>query len=56
MVDEARLMRLLRGVTDDVSILRDRAATGAEVRNLESLGDLDDFVDSVVRWVGGEVG
>ena len=141
MVDEMRLMRLLRGVTDDVSILRDRAAAGAEalladralldsvkyvfitasegairasqhvaaaesweapetnadafcvlaahgvieeplaerlaaaagfrnllihqygdiddrrtVRNLGSLGDLDDFVDSVVRWVGGEAG
>jgi uncharacterized protein YutE (UPF0331/DUF86 family) len=24
------------------------------VRNLASLGDLDEFVDAVVHWVGGE--
>lgn len=141
MVDELRLMRLLRGVTDDVATLRDRAAVGAEailadralldsvkyvfitaiegairasqhiaaaesweapatnadafrvladhgvidkalserlaaaagfrnllihqygdiddrraVRNLESLGDLDEFVDAVVGWIGAEPG
>jgi uncharacterized protein YutE (UPF0331/DUF86 family) len=30
MVDEPRLLRLLRGVTDDITVLRERAADGDE--------------------------
>lgn len=83
MVDEPRVIQLLRRITDDVAVLRRRAGEGGEallsdrdrldatkyslvihqyadiddkrvVGNLDSLGDLDVFVDSVLAWVDGQ--
>lgn len=66
MVDKDRVLRLLRSITDDVSVLRRESAAGESRREdpiwlrgvkytfvtaIEALGDLEDFVSQVAAFV-----
>ena len=57
MVDEGRVLRLLRKVTDDVAVLQRESVAGDDaivVGRLGDLGDLEEFVGEVAAYVTKE--
>jgi hypothetical protein len=53
MVDEGRVLRLLRSVTDDVAVLQRESIAGDAivVDRLGDLSDLEEFVGEVAAYV-----